>query len=85
MMLHVKSFNKLVEIRYVLSLIYLYSYYFQDELIRRLASDLRHTGEHSESVTEADRVTTHAASEEYNRPISPMTVQNIHAFEVSTK
>jgi hypothetical protein len=55
---------------------------FQDELIRHLADDLKHSGQgNPDLLHEVDHMRADMAHEEYNRPESP--IGGITAFDVS--
>ena len=54
----------------------------QDDVIRHLLMDVRRCGRHSELATKAERVIETSAIEDYDRPISPVTLQMIQGFEV---
>ena len=46
----------------------------KDNLIERLASEVRHADKTSVVVLEAEQMITESASEEYNRPLTPLHV-----------
>ena len=47
---------------------------FQDNLIEKLAKEVRQVNKKSGIVLEADQMISKSASEEYNRPLTPLNV-----------
>ncbi len=48
--------------------------FLQDNIIEKLANDLRSVDNNSQVVTEAEQMLSKSESEEYNRPLTPITV-----------
>ena len=55
-------------------------WFLQDNLIERLATELARSGEPSDLLAETDRARALSATEDYNRPATPLPAE---IFEVS--